>query len=140
MGKFDAYGTILQIGDGGGTEVFANVASIRTISGPGLSLDTVDVTTHDSPSAFREFVATLLDAGEVTLELVWDPDTATHVALRADLAARVDARNFKVIFPDATNTTWLFAAIVTAYQPSAPVDGDLTASVTLKVDGAPTLA
>lgn len=140
MGKFDAFGTAVQIGDGAGPEVFTTIGQVRNISGPSFSLDTSDVTTHDSAGGWREFVATLLDAGEITLEIVWDPDLATHISLRQDLVARLSSRNFKIIFPDATSTTWTIPASVTAYQPEAPVDGELSASITLKLTGQPTLA
>lgn len=139
MTKFSAYGAQLQIGDGGGPEVFTTIAQVRDITGPGLSLDTLDVTTHDSADAWREFVGGLKDGGEVSMELVYDPDSVTQTALRVDLDARV-VRNFKLIFPDATSTTWSFAATVTQLEPSAPVEDELTASVTLKVTGEPTLA
>jgi predicted secreted protein len=138
MAEFDAFGTLLKRGDGGGPETFATVAQVTNITGPGLSADTVDVTAHDSPSGFREFIATLVDTGEVTLELVFDPDHATHIALRTDMVAKI-LRNFQLIFPDTTNTQWDFAAFVTGLEPSAPVDGALTASATLKLSGVPTL-
>ena len=33
--------------------------------------------------------------------------------------------------------SWLFSAHVTGFEPSAPVDGALTASVSLKITGKP---
>jgi len=49
-------------------------------------------------------------------------------------------RNFQLVFPDVGATTWAFAAYVTGFEPSAPVDDLLGASVTLKITGQPTLA
>jgi len=43
-----AFGTLLKIGDGGGPESFTTIAEVRTLGGPELSRDTVDVTSHDS--------------------------------------------------------------------------------------------
>lgn len=130
--KYDAYGSILKRGA-------TTIAGVRTISGPSLSLDTVDVTTHDSPNAWREFIATLIDAGEVTLDIVWDPDDTTQISLRTDLIART-AVGYSVTMPDATPQVWSFSGFVTAYQPNAPVDGELSASVTIKITGAVTIA
>lgn len=127
---------------GGAAEAFTTIAQVRDISGPGLSLDVEDVTTHDSTGAWEEVVATVLRSGEVTLDLVWDPATPTHsngVGLLAVMPRRA-TRNFKVIFPDAASTTWSFAAEVTGFEPDAPHDGALTASVTLKLTGEVTLA
>lgn len=139
MAKFAAFGTELQIGDGGGPEVFTEVAQVRNITGPSATADTEDVTTHDNANAWREFISLFLDGGEVTLELIFDPDGTTHQALRTDFVNRV-RRNFKIVFPDATTTTWPFAGVVTAFGPSAPVDGALTAAVTIKVAGEITYA
>jgi len=127
---------------GGAAEAFTTIAQVKNISGPGMSLDTEDVTTHDSTDAWEEVVATVLRSGEVTLDLVYDPATATHghgVGLLAVMPRRA-TRNFKVIFPDTGATTWSFAAEVTGFEPDMPHDGALTASVTLKLSGVITLA
>lgn len=137
--KFSAWGAQLQIGDGAMVEVFTAIAQVRDIGGPSLSLDTLDVTTHDSTDAWRDFVGGLKDGGEVSLELVYNPDSLTQIALRTDLDGRT-VRNFKLVFPDATSTTWAFAATVTGFEPSANVGDELSASCTLKVTGEPTLA
>lgn len=127
---------------GGLAEAFTTIAQVRNIGGPGLSLDVEDVTTHDSTGAWEEVVATILRSGEVSLDIVWDPATATHgwgVGLLAVMPRRA-TRNFQVIFPDAASTTWSFAAEVVSFEPDAPHDGALTASVTLKLSGEVTLA
>ena len=127
---------------GGLAEAFTTIAQVSNISGPGLSLDVEDVTTHDSTGAWEEVVATVLRSGEITLDLVWDPATATHswgVGLLAVMPRRA-TRNFQVIFPDAGSTTWSFAAEVVSFEPDAPHDGALTASVALKLTGNITLA
>lgn len=138
----DAYGTLLQVGDGGSPEAFTTVAEVTEISGPSLALDPLDVTSHESPGAFREFVGGLLDGGEVSFTINYVPTGSTHDAstgLIADMIART-VRNFQVIFPDVGATQWSFAALITAFEPAEPVDDRLSAEVTLKVTGQPTLA
>ena len=72
--KYAAYGAKLQYQSGLN---WLDIAGVRDISGPGLSADTIDVTTHDSPGAVREFIKSLIDAGEISFDLAWDPeDTA----------------------------------------------------------------
>ena len=138
MAKYDAYGTALYKGTNTGT-AYGQVVSI---SGPSLSLDTVDVTSHDSTSAWEEVVATILRSGEITLEIVYDPANATHKyatgGLLYDMVSRT-AITLTLIFPDTATTEWTFSAFVTAFEPSAPVDGALTASVTLKPTGVVTI-
>lgn len=121
-------------------DTFSTIAQVRTVSGPSLAMDTIDVTTHDSPNGWREFVAGLAQVGEVTLEIVFDPDNVTHAAAWDDLQDRREFRGFQLVFPDATATTWEFDGMVTAFQPEAPVDDALTAAMTVMLSGAPTLA
>lgn len=135
MAKYAAFGTLLK-------RAGTTIAQVQNISGPGLSLDTEDVTTHDQATAWEEVVGTILRSGEVTLDIVYDPNHATHKnaagGLLADLAARTSV-SYTLIFPSSGTVTWTFTALVTGFEPSAPYDGALTASVTLKLTGAPTL-
>jgi hypothetical protein len=131
MAKYAALGTRLEKG---GTEY----AQVTNISGPGLSLDTEDVTSHDSTGAWEEVVGTILRSGEVTLDIVYDPGGATHAALLVDLAARTIITTYTLDFPDAV-TIWDFNALVVGFEPGAPVGGALTAVVKFKLTGAPTL-
>jgi predicted secreted protein len=132
MTKYAAFGTELRKG---ATEI----AQVASISGPGLALDTEDVTSHDSEDGWEEVVGTILRSGEVSLDLVFDPAEATQVALWTDMVSRA-ANTYSLVFPDAANTTWTFDALVIAFEPDEPHDGALTASATLKITGKPTLA
>lgn len=134
MTKYAAFGTLFKRGS-------TDIVQITNISGPALAADTEDVTTHDSTGAWEEHVVTILRTGEVTLEIQYDPAANTHRnaagGLIHDLASRT-ANTYSLVFP--STTTWTFSAFVTGFEPSAPTDGALTASVTLKLTGQPTLA
>jgi len=137
-----AYGTLLSIGDGGTPEAFQAIAEVNSLSGPGLSLDPIEITHHESPDAWKEFVGGLLDGGEITADLNFLPTETTQVgdaagSLLYALTTRA-VTNFTITWPDTSSTEWAFAALVTAFEPSAPVDDKLGASVTLKLTGAPT--
>lgn len=133
-----AFGTTLKIGDGATPEVFSAIAEVTNVGGPGMSLETIDVTSDSSPGGWKEYVGGLLDGGEIKLELNFAPGNATHQALAAAMGSRAK-KNFKLVFPDTPATTWSFAAFVTNFEPSAPADGKLGASATLKITGQPTL-
>jgi predicted secreted protein len=140
MGEgISAFGTTLKIGDGAEPEVFGAIAEVTNISGPGMRMDTVDITSHGSAGGWKEYAGGLLDGGEIKLELNFLPGNASHQSLSAAMVARVK-KNFKLEFPDTPATTWSFAAFVTNFEPSAPVDGKLGASATLKITGQPTLS
>jgi predicted secreted protein len=120
-------------------ETLAPIAYVSNIGGPGLSADTEDVTTHDSTGAWEEHVVTILRTGELSLDIVYDPSAATHDA-STGLVALLEAGypvGFSIVFP--APVTWAFAAVITGFEPSAPHDGALTASVKMKLTGAPIL-
>lgn len=137
-----AFGIQLQIGNGGGPEVFTTIAELRDIDGPDMSMDTIDVSNQSSPGAWREKIAGLLDAGDITFDIAFVPTNATHnfsAGLLRDMTNRT-RRNFRLVFPNAGATTWTIPAYVTGFSPSGPVEDALTASITLTVAGQPTLA
>jgi hypothetical protein len=118
----------------------ATIAQVKSIGGPGMALDTEDVTTHDSTEAWEEVVATVLRTGEISLEIVYDPGGATHSATAGllDYKEKRKLAYFVITWPDTT--AWAFDGYVTGFEPSAEHDGALTADVTIKITGKPTLA
>ena len=135
MTKYAAFGTLFKRGA-------VEVAQVVDISGPNLSADTVDVTSHDSTGGWEEHVVTILRSGDVTLELVWDPNAVTHKnaagGLLDDLTDKT-AVTYSIVFPSSGTVTWEFSAFVVGFAPSAPSSGHLSATVTLKITGQPTL-
>lgn len=117
----------------------AEVANVTNVSGPGLSVDTEDVTTHDQAAAWEEVVATIIRSGELTLDIVYDPADATHDATTGLVYRHEDKIYswFNVVFPDAVN--WTFFGYVTGFEPTGPVAGGLGATAKIKIDGTPTL-
>lgn len=138
-----AFGTFLQIGDGGSpTENFTTISEVKSINGLQMSAKQDDVTSHSSGQPWRQFVSTLLDAGTVQFDINFIPTDATQSYVSGVLRdfSQRNRRNFKLIFPDGASTTWAFTANVQDFKVQAPVDGVLLAQITLKVTGQPTLA
>lgn len=132
-----SHGTLLKIGDGGGSEVFTTIAEVKDISGPALSWETEDVTNHDS-SKWREHIVTIKEGGEVTFEINYYSAT-TQDSLRTDMLAGTK-RNFQVVFPTSPAETHAFAAYITGIEYDAPVEGVLSQSITLTITGAVTVS
>ncbi len=117
-----------------------DIAQIKNISGPGLALDTVDVTTHDSTSGFEEVVASVLRSGEITLDIEYDPAGATHSASAGGVLYRLENKQYSWFDLSFRSTfDWTFSGYVTGFEPGAPVDADLTATVKIKITGVPVL-
>lgn len=125
-----AHGTVLTIGSA--------IAGLTSISGPSITADTIDVTTHDSTDGFREYVGGLRDGGEVTVEgqLQTAADSNTLIGLLESGAVTSGAT---IAFPTTPAQTFTFDCIVTAFSTDAPHDGSLTFSATMKVTGKPAL-
>jgi predicted secreted protein len=119
---------------------YVTVAYLTNISGPGLALDTVDVTTHDSAGGWEEVVWSILRSGEVSLDLVYDPNAASQSFSTDGLGDRLEIKKYsyaKITFPGSY--VWSFPCYIISYEPGAPVDGALTSTVKLKIDGIPVL-
>jgi len=126
-----AQGTVLTVGSA--------VAELTNISGPSISADTIDVTTHDSADGFREYVGGLRDGGEISIEGNLVDATESNVLISL-LEAGTVIEGATIDLPTSTAMTFTFDCIVTAYETTAPHDGKLGFSATLKVTGKPVLA
>jgi len=130
-----AHGTLLQIGDGDTPEEFATIAEVLDITGPEETLDTIDVTSHDSADHREEHIPSIQRNGNVSFDVNLTPSAPTHQALRDDLADRV-LRNFKIVETTTPAKTVSFAGFVVGYVPRRPVAGVRQATITIKVTGA----
>lgn len=132
-----AYGTLIKR-ETTTPGTFATIAEVKSISGPNMSSDVIDVTTHSSAAsgAWREKIASLIDAGELSFDINFIPSAQGHKDLRTDFTSRVK-RNFQIVFPDAGPTTWDIQGIVTSFEMEAPTDDVLSASITITITAAP---
>lgn len=140
-------GTKIRIGDdvigASPAPTFTEIAEVTQITGPGMSMDTSDVTSMDSGN-WRDFIAILNDPGEVTFDINYIPSETTHNdsdSTSAGLIYLLDnqiLRGFELGFTQESPEYKIqFDGFVTNFEPSAPVDDVLTASVTLRLTGAP---
>lgn len=129
------YGVKLKMGDGGGSEVFTEIAEITTLEDSD-SAENVDVTNHQSPSSRREFIPGLIDGDEISFTVNYIPTGATHnriTGLRSKIGAA--AVNFRLEEP-GNSVGMAFAALVMSCSRAYPVDDKMEMSVTLKKTGA----
>lgn len=140
MAGRDGFGTLFKRGNGATpTEVFTTVANVTNISGPQRSRETIDVTAHDSPDGWMEFLGGLKDGGEISLDINYDPGNATHDL--DDDFDDVEPRNYQVVILPGTEDehTWSISAVMTGLEDEFPYDGKMERSMTLKVSGKPEL-
>lgn len=121
-------------GGANGTEAYTTVSEVKGTQGPQRQQAIIEVTHMESPSSYREYIASLLDAGEVTFNMNFT-NVTSQTSVIADLENRV-VRNFQIVFITAAATvTWTFAALVTRFENSFAMEAALDAAVTLKVTG-----
>lgn len=139
MAGIDAFGTQF-LRDSTGAGVFVVIANVSDLSGPSRSREAIEVTAHDSPDQYREFVKGLKDGGEVTLTVNYDPTETTHSALDADFEEK-DLRTYQIIVLPGTadEHTWEFSGLITDLSDSFPIDDRMEREVTVKISGKPTL-
>lgn len=137
------HGTLLEKGDGASPEVFTTIAEVLDIDGVKLGLEPLDATSHDSPDGWIERIGGLLDGGEVSFSVNLIADDPTHdetTGLESELVGRTK-KNYQIVVNGASGPkTISFAALVTSYEVKAPVEGKLTADITLTISGAVNVA
>jgi predicted secreted protein len=132
-----AKGSQLKVGDGATpTEVFTLIPEIRNISGPTMSAEQIDVTSHDTPGGFRDKIQGLKDWGVLNCEMLWVPSDTQHRQLFDDYVAGT-VRNYQLTVPDTAMTTLNFAGFVGNNPTQIPFDGALTKNVEIVIVGSP---
>ncbi|KLL11578.1 MULTISPECIES: phage tail tube protein [Protofrankia] len=139
MPGIDAFGTQFKR-DTTGAGVFAAIANVSDVSGPSREREGIEVTAHDSPDQYREFVKGLKDGGEVEITINYDPGAVTHADLDADFEEK-PLRDYQVVIlpGEADEHTWEFSALITNIGDEFPHDDKMERTVTFKISGKPTL-
>lgn len=116
------------------------IPEVTNVSGLGATAQTVDVTAHDSASAWSSKISTFLEGSPITVDCNYVPGNAAHQGLYTLFVART-SEACTLQLPDTGTTTWSFNARVTAFRsPSMPVNGVLPLQFVLEPDGALTFA
>jgi len=118
-------------------ESFTAIPSCKDITLPSASTDEIDTTTHDSVG--KESMDGDTDYGAVTFDINYDPTKSLHQQLQA-LSMSKATRHWQVVLTDSGNELWAFDGWVNGFPVNAPVSGVYSASVSIKVTGAPSVS
>jgi len=129
-----SFGTVFQWNS-------VSIAELTAINGIELSVATTDVTTHGSADGYTKEIPTLITAGDVSIEGLFDAADATgQLAMLADLNTKT-LRSASIIFPTATGASWSFNGYITGLKiGDAAIDGVIPFTATIKPFGKPTFA
>lgn len=125
---------------------YETIAECKSISGPSLDTDDIDVTTHDGSEGFHEYIAGLKEGGELSFDINWNPTLSTHSVASGLLANYMEdgdkKKNWRVYMPEASVASGIYFAFrgyVKTFGVNAPVDDVLSASVSIKLAERPSL-
>lgn len=135
MAVIPGEGTILKVTI---SAALTAIVQVTNIGGPTFGVASVETTALDSTAhTFRP--SKLVDGGEVSLDIEYDPNNATHQKFTSLLAAPAVVA-CELIFNDGLTTPAkiAFNAFLTGFEPNGmAVEENLGASITLKVTGLP---
>lgn len=129
------HGTMIavQLTPGG---VFTDIAEMGDITPPSLERNEFDSTTQNED--IDSYVLGVLRRGLFAVPLNFIPDNNTHDHLTGVQKLLIDKTmtGWRVTFPQVTPAlVWIMSGQVKGFVPSAPVDGKLSANVSVRLSG-----
>jgi hypothetical protein len=113
-------------------DTYTALAEVLSVTPPSISVETIDATHMGSDDGFREFIASLKDGGECTVNMNYVEASAT--LLQTLVLAGME--RFKIVFPGSS--TFIFSGIPTAFAfDDVVIDDKVAMSLTIKVSGKP---
>ncbi len=131
------FGSKLQYLASTGPDVWTTIAEVTKCRPFNLKVDSIDVSSQDSPDEYREKIPGFKDAGEASFDLNYKPANATHVWLVDHAGGTVET--FRVLYsPGITGCAVdTFSGFITAVGPEVPFDGKMSASCVINVTSKP---
>lgn len=106
---------------------FAEIIGVKPPASKRNSIDTSHTATAGGDRTFMP--GDLIDNGELQVDIHFNPGTSPPI----------DQPEETVTLTFSSGTTWVFTGFMTDYEPDAPMEDKMVASVTIKVDGAITI-
>jgi predicted secreted protein len=108
------------------------IAEITKVQMSGSKSDLVDVTNMDSGNV-REFLATLIDSGDISFDANYIPGDSTQASLLSTFNNQT-LSSWQIVLPSSAGT-WSFSAYVSSLDIDLPIDKQGTISGKLKITG-----
>jgi len=117
------------------------VAEITEVGGLKISTEFKDVTSHSSSGNFREQIATLSKAENLTIKGNFiSSDTNGQVAMRTDCGNQT-SRTGVITFPSSITATFTFTGYIASFEITGfGIDGSVEFVAEIAITGEPTLA
>ena len=106
------------------------IAEVKSISGPTMSREMIDVTSLDSTGGYREFIPSFRDGGTVTLAMLFT--YAGYTLLKTDFQSDT-LKDYEILLSDGSSIT--FSGYVQDLPVNVTFDDAVTSDTTIKVTG-----
>jgi predicted secreted protein len=123
---------------------WTTVAEVKNITPPAYARDTQEATHTESPDGYREFVSGLRDAGEISVELNFVPDSDTTDMVFASFDSD-ELQQVRILFrdgsqsgPSPTCSKFTASGFITGFTTEGPLDDVMSGTVNFKISGKPT--
>ncbi|MBI1347111.1 hypothetical protein GC163_12575 [bacterium] len=117
---------------------YTNIANIENFSGPNPEIDMFEVAYLGDSYVTKK--PTVINSGQLTLTIGYDPDNTTHQNLRTNFVAGT-VKSFRVSFTDNTPTTFTFDGFVKSFSITGGTSRDQNkAEVVIEITGSITVA
>ena len=135
-----SFGAALAWDVAGGTSYTA-IGQVKDIGGLSLTRDSTEVSDHDSADGWKEFLGGMTDGGAISFTVGYDNANAQHAALVTSMTTSTCTMPAWQLTLNVCSGTaiWTCDAFVTGMNFSAPVVGENTIDITIKVTAKPTL-
>ena len=130
------YGTTVDVGDSASPGTWTRLQEVIEVTPPNMQVDDVEATHFTSDNRTREYISGLIEGGEASVGMNRIPGSATEILL---MNLQTTGTKVQVLITWPNGTTWMFLGHVKGYETSSPIDDRMTATATLKVDGAQTI-
>jgi hypothetical protein len=110
---------------------YTSVGEVFEFEPPTLTMDTVESSDFSHTDGYRRYIGGLIDGGEITFTLNFDPAGTIYGTLETLMETRA-VKNWKFVYAGSTVNT-IASALVTSMGRAVPRDDRMTMSVTLKV-------
>lgn len=135
-----ALGTVLKYGTFSGTWSYTEIGLVESLDGPSRELGTRE-TTHLHTTTGKTFAATLIDNGEISGTVQYDPKSTNHAAMETIFTAKANC-HFQLLLADTGATTITFDGVLTKWGAinGVGVEDNLLADFSIKISGDITIA
>jgi hypothetical protein len=106
-------------------------AELLSLNGSDIAREPIDVT-HMGSTTYKEFQPSdLVDGGSIEMEIGFDPDAQPPISA----ASEVITITFPTPPGGVAGATFVFQGFVTSWSWESPLEENMTATITVKVDG-----